>query len=97
MENKVDPNVVNDKKVSALMLAISNNDPEQVKALIEAGAKVTPEAARAGAASGVNAEIVQLFKQYLPGGKSRQDKTAKSKSDAQGGNNAQGGAAKRTP
>ncbi len=67
MENKVDPNVVNDKKVSALMLAIANNDPEQVKALLDAGAKVTQEAARAGTASGVNAEIVKLMKTYLPG------------------------------
>ena len=67
MRNKVDPNVANDKKVSALMLAIANNDPEQVKALLEAGAKVTQEAARAGTASGVNAEIVKLMNAYLPG------------------------------
>lgn len=67
MENKADPNVANDKKVGALMLAIANNDPEQVKALLKAGAKVTQEAARAGTASGVNAEIVKLMKSYLPG------------------------------
>lgn len=67
MENKADPNVVNEKKVSALMLAIANNDPEQVKILLEAGAKVTSDAARAGTASGVNAEIVNLMKSYLPG------------------------------
>ena len=67
MENKVDPNVANDKKVSALMLAIANNDPEQVKALLKAGAKVTQEAARAGTASGVNAEIVKVMNSYLPG------------------------------
>ena len=67
MRNKVNPNVANDKKVSALMLAIVNNDPEQVKALLEAGANVTQEAARAGTASGVNAEIVKLLNSYLPG------------------------------
>ena len=67
MRNKVDPNAVNDKKVSALMLAIANNDPEQVKALLDAGAKVAQEAARAGTAPGVNAEIVKLMTPYLPG------------------------------
>ena len=67
MQNKVDPNVANDKKVSALMLAIANNDPEQVKGLLEAGAKVSQEAARAGTASGVNADIVKLMNAYLPG------------------------------
>ena len=67
MQNKVDPNVVNDKKVSALMLAIANNDPEQVKSLLKAGAKVTQEAARAGTASGVNAEIVKMMNAHLPG------------------------------
>lgn len=67
MENKADPNVANDKKVSALMLAIANNDPEQVKALLKAGAKVTQEAARAGISSGVNAEIVKLMNAFLPG------------------------------
>jgi len=67
MRNKVNPNVANDKKVSALMLAIANNDPGQVKALLEAGAKVTQEAARAGTASGVNAEIVKLMNSYLSG------------------------------
>ena len=67
MEGKADPDVANDKKVSALMLAIANNDPEQVKALLGAGAKVTQEAARVGTASGVNVEIVKLMKSYLPG------------------------------
>ncbi len=67
MENKVDPNVANDKKMSALMLAIANNDPEQVKALLDAGAKVTQEAVHAGTASGVNAEIVKMMNSYLPG------------------------------
>ena len=67
MQNKVNPNVANDRKVSALMLAIANNDPEQVKALLDAGAKVTQEAARAGTASGVNAEIVKMLNSYLPG------------------------------
>ena len=67
MRNNADPNVTNDKKVSALMLAIANNDPGQVKALLDAGAKVTQEAARAGTASGVNADIVKLMKTYLPG------------------------------
>ena len=67
MRNKVNPNVVNDRKVSALMLAIANNDPEQVKGLLDAGAKVTQEAARAGSASGVNAEIVKMMNSYLPG------------------------------
>ena len=66
-ENKVDPNVSSASGVSALVLAIRNNDPEQVKALLEAGAKVTQEAARAGTASGVNAEIVKLMNTYLPG------------------------------
>lgn len=67
MRNKANPNVANDKKVSALMLAIGNNDPGQVKALLEAGATVTQEAARAGTASGANAEIVKLLNSYLPG------------------------------
>ncbi len=67
MRNNADPNVVNSKKASALMLAIANNDPEQVKALLKAGAKVTQEAARAGTASGVNAEIVKVMNAYLPG------------------------------
>ena len=67
MQGKADPNAVNDRKVSALVLAITNNDPEQVKALLKAGAKVTQEAARAGTASGVNAEIVKLMNTYLPG------------------------------
>ncbi len=67
MQNKVDPNVANDKKVSALMLAIANNDPEQVRTLLEAGANVSQEAARVGTASGVNSEIVKLMNSYLPG------------------------------
>ena len=67
MENNAEPSVANEKKISALMLAISNNDPDEVKLLLKAGAKVTPEAARAGTASGVNAEIVNLLKPYLPG------------------------------
>ena len=67
MQNKADPNVLNDKKASALMLAIANNDPEQVKNLLGAGAKVTQESARAGTASGVNAEIVKMLTPYLPG------------------------------
>jgi len=67
LENKADPNVANAKKATALMLAISNNDPEAVKLLLEAGAKVTPEASRAGTGAGVNPEIVKLLKPYLPG------------------------------
>lgn len=67
MQCGADPNVANEKKVGALMLAIANNEPEQVRLLLEAGANVTPEAARAGTASGVNAEIVKLMKSYLPG------------------------------
>ena len=67
MQYNADPSVSNAKKVSALMLAIANNDPEQVRLLLEAGASVTPEATRAGTASGVNAEIVKLMKSYLPG------------------------------
>ena len=67
MANKADPDVANDRKMSALMLAIANNDPAQVKALLEAGAKVTQVAARAGTASGVNAEIMKLMSAYLPG------------------------------
>ena len=86
MRNKVDPNVINDKKVSALMLAIANNDPEQVKALLKAGAKVTQETARAGTASGVNAEIVKLMNSYLPGvrqsDKPETKKTEKKNGDA---------------
>ena len=67
MRNKVNPNVANDKKVNALMLAIANNDPEQVKAMLDAGANVTQDAARAGTAPGVNAEIVKMLNSYLPG------------------------------
>ena len=67
MENKANPNVSNAKKTSALMLAIANNEPEQVKLLLEAGAEVTPDATRAGTAPGVNAEIVKLMNSYLPG------------------------------
>ena len=67
MQNKVNPNVANDKKVSALRLAITNNDPKQVKALLAAGAKVTQDIAHAGTAAGVNAEIVKMMNAYLPG------------------------------
>ena len=67
MDHKVDPNVTNGKKICALMLAIGNNNPEQVKLLLEAGAKVTLEIARVGTASGVNTEIVKLMNAYLPG------------------------------
>lgn len=67
MREKADPNVSNAKKTSALMLAISNNEPEQVKLLLEAGAVVTQEASRAGTAAGVNSEIVKLMKSHLPG------------------------------
>ena len=79
-ENKVDPNVSSPAGVSALVLAIRNNEPEQVKALLENGAKVTPEAARAGTASGVNSEIVKLMTPYLPGVKQLDDPLAKPKS-----------------
>jgi hypothetical protein len=84
MENKADPNVANDKKVSALMLAIANNDPEQVKALLKAGAKVTQETARAGTASGVNAEIVKQMKSYLPGAR-QSEKTEKKQPEKSSG------------
>ena len=84
MENKADPNVANDKKVSALMLAIANNDPEQVKTLIKAGAKVTQETARAGTASGVNAEIVKQMKSYLPGAR-QSEKTEKKQPEKSSG------------
>lgn len=67
MERGADPNVANGKKFSALMLAIANNNTEQVKLLLKAGAKVTPEAARAGTASGVSMEIVKMLNSYLPG------------------------------
>ena len=82
LKNKADPNVVNGKKASALMLAISNNDPEEVKLLLEAGAKVSPEAARAGTASGVNTEIVNLLKSYLPGVKKNDAPTTEKKQPA---------------
>ncbi len=84
MQNKVDPNVANDKKTCALMLAIANNDPEQVKALLEAGAKVTQDAARAGTASGINAEIVKLMNSYLPGVR-QSEKTETKKTDRKSG------------
>lgn len=83
MQGKADPNAVNDRKVSALVLAITNNDPGQVKALLEAGAKVTQEAARAGTASGVNAEIVKLMNAYLPG--VRQSASPEKKQDKSSG------------
>jgi len=79
-ENKVDPNVSSPAGVSALMLAIRNNDPEQVKLLLDSRANVTPEAARAGTASGVHAEIVKLMTPYLPGVKQLDDPLAKPKS-----------------
>ena len=66
IENKVDPNV-SKNGVSALQLAIRNNDPEQVQMLLTAGAKVTLEIARAGTASGVRPEIVKLMTPFLPG------------------------------
>lgn len=91
MQNKADPDAVNDKKVCALMLAIANNDPEQVKLLLEAGAKVTQETARAGTASGVNAEIVKMMNAYMPGVRqSTQGRTGK----AQTGKAGNSGAAK---
>ena len=79
-DHKVDPNVSSSDGVSALMLAIRNNDPEQVKLLLDNGAKVSREAARAGTASGVNAEIVKLMTPYLPGVKQLDDPLAKPKS-----------------
>jgi len=79
-ENKIDPNVSSPAGVSALVLAIRNNEPEQVKALLDNGANVTPEAARAGTASGVNSEIVKLMTPYLPGVKQMDDPVAKPKS-----------------
>lgn len=88
-EHKVDPNVTSPTGVSALVLAIRNNDPEQVKLLLDCRANVTPEAVRAGTASGVNAEIVKLMTPYLPGVKQLDDPVAKpkSKSAASGGRN----------
>ena len=97
MAEKVDPNVVNGKKVSALMLAISNNDPEQVKLLLEAGAKVTQETARAGTASGVNAEIVKLMNSYLPGVRQSDPPEKKPKGNASGPSGKTGSAKKKTP
>ena len=85
MRNKADPNAVNDKKASALMLAIANNDPEQVKALLDAGAKVSQEAARTGTASGVNAEIVKLLNPYLPGVRDSAAPEKKTANKASGG------------
>ena len=97
MRNKVNPNVANDKKLSALMLAIANNDPEQVKALLAAGAKVTQETARAGTASGVNAEIVKLMNSYLPGVR-QSDMPDTRPSDKSGTSKKNGsGASKRKP
>lgn len=92
MENGVDPNVTNGKKVSALMLAIANNDPEQVKLLLKAGAKVTPEAARAGTASGVKSEIVKMLNSYLPGVRQSDppEKKKQAKSSAAGSGDASG-------
>ena len=98
MEDKANPNVANDKKVSALMLAIANNDPEEVRILLEAGAKVTPEAARAGTASGVNAEIVKMMNSYLPGVRQSakpETKKPEKKSAADSGKSADTGLNKR--
>ena len=95
MAQKADPNVVNGKKVSALMLAISNNDPEQVKLLLEADAKVTQEAARAGTASGVNAEIVKLMNSYLPGVRQSDPPEKKPKGNASGTVDKNAGSAKK--
>ena len=97
MENKADPNVVNEKKVSALMLAIANNDSEQVKLLLEAGAKVTSDAARAGTASGVNAEIVNLMKSYLPGVRHLDAPEKKQTGSASKKTDAAGSAKRKTP
>lgn len=97
MENKADPNVVNEKKVSALMLAIANNDPEQVKLLLEAGAKVTSDAARAGTASGVNAEIVNLMKSYLPGVRQLDTPEKKQEGSSSRKTDAAGSAKRKTP
>ena len=85
MERQVDPNAVDGKKNPALMLAIGNNNPEQVKLLLDAGAKVTTEIARAGTSSGVNAEIAKLLNPYLPGVREleRTEKTSRGKA---GGN-----------
>ena len=96
MQNKVDSNAVNDKKVSALMLAITNNDPEQVKALLDAGAKVTQETARAGTASGVNAEIVKMMNPYLPGVR-QSGKPEKDKPDKTAGTEKKNGSTKEKP
>ena len=76
IDNKVDPNV-SKNGVSALQLAIRNNDPEQVQMLLSAGAKVTLEIARAGTASGVKAEIVKLMTPFLPGVKQMDEPPAK--------------------
>ena len=97
MQHKADPNVVNDRKVSALMLAITNNEPEQVKSLLEAGAKVTQEAARAGTASGANAEIVKLMNSYLPGVRQSDVPEKKSKNKASGTADKAGSAKKTNP
>ena len=95
MAQKADPNVVNGKKVSALMLAISNNDPEQVKLLLEADAKVTQEAVRAGTASGVNAEIVKMMNSYLPGVRQSDPPEKKPKGNASGTVDKNAGSAKK--
>lgn len=96
MRNKADPNVANDKKVGALMLAIVNNDPEQVKSLLDAGAKVTQETARAGTASGVNAEIVNLMKPFLSGVR-QLDPPDRKRADKESGPGRQTGPAKERP
>ena len=79
-EHKVDPNVSSSDGQSALQLAIRNNEPEQVKLLLDNGARVSLEIARAGTASGVKAEIVKLMTPYLPGVKELSDPPAKPKS-----------------
>ena len=92
MERGADPNVASGKKGSALMLAIANNNTEHVKLLLKAGAKVTPEAARAGTASGVNMEIVKMLNSYLPGVRQadppEKKKSAKSSGAAKSGGSA---------
>ena len=85
VSNGADPNVSSKDGVSALQLAIRNNDPEQVRLLISAGAKVTSAIARAGTASGVNAEIVKIMNSYLPGVKQMDSPAAKPKQQSAGG------------
>jgi len=79
-----DPNVSSKDGLNALRLAIRNNDPEEVKLLLDAGAKVSQETARAGTASGIHADIVKLMAAYLPGGKQADASGAKRKPQAAG-------------